>query len=255
MHLKIKFLLRIICVFGFQYGMAQVGMLTNNPDRSAALDLNAADKGILIPRVSLTSTTIANPIITPATGLLVYNTATIADVTPNFYYWDNAKWNPMGAKGPQGLQGPSAKIPTYVVALGTGVDLLSTTTTYTYTGTSFTLPPGRWIVKTIMTISKSVLLATNLNECWWIESTFTDSPTSGTVSSADMLNSKQNSGALYGNSTFGILNGLVTIENNTGADKTYYYMAKVANSINGTGQINKFGGNSGNGNNIVIQKY
>jgi hypothetical protein len=62
------------------------------PDPSAGLDINYTDKGLLIPRVSLTGT---NDVITvpgAATSLLVYNTATISDVTPGYYYWTGSQW-------------------------------------------------------------------------------------------------------------------------------------------------------------------
>jgi hypothetical protein len=59
---------------------------------SAILDVNAADKGILIPQVSLTGTSSASPVTSPATSLLVYNTATVSDITPGYYYWDGTKW-------------------------------------------------------------------------------------------------------------------------------------------------------------------
>lgn len=63
-----------------------------SPDASAMLDIVATDKGLLLPRVALTITTSASPVTSPATGLLVYNSATINDVTPGFYYWDGTKW-------------------------------------------------------------------------------------------------------------------------------------------------------------------
>jgi hypothetical protein len=56
------------------------------------LDIKSADKGLLIPRVALTNTNSASPITSPATSLLVYNTATTGDVTPGYYYWDGSKW-------------------------------------------------------------------------------------------------------------------------------------------------------------------
>jgi len=62
------------------------------PDPSAMLEIRANNKGLLIPRVSLTQTTSSSPITSPATSLLVYNTATINDVTPGYYYWDGTKW-------------------------------------------------------------------------------------------------------------------------------------------------------------------
>ncbi|WP_315814006.1 hypothetical protein [Paraflavitalea speifideaquila] len=46
-----------------------VGIGTNQPDTSAALDISSNNKGLLIPRVSL----ISNPIQFPATGLMVFN--------------------------------------------------------------------------------------------------------------------------------------------------------------------------------------
>ncbi len=66
------------------------------PDPSAMLDVNAADKGILIPRVALTDVTVAAPVTTPSTSLLVFNTATAGvspnDVTPGYYYWNGTRW-------------------------------------------------------------------------------------------------------------------------------------------------------------------
>ncbi|HMT73171.1 MAG TPA: hypothetical protein PKA77_03830 [Chitinophagaceae bacterium] len=46
----------------------------STPDESAMLDIVNSAKGLLIPRVSLTSTTDATTITTPATSLLIYNT-------------------------------------------------------------------------------------------------------------------------------------------------------------------------------------
>jgi len=63
------------------------------PDASSGLDIKFNNKGLLIPRVSLISTTSTSPITTPiATSLLVYNTATVGDVTPGYYYWTGSKW-------------------------------------------------------------------------------------------------------------------------------------------------------------------
>ncbi len=78
---------------------AQVGMTTNNPHKSAALDLKATkDQGILIPNVNLVSTTDVSAIAggVPAQSLLVYNTnsgitGTGASGT-GYYYWDTNIW-------------------------------------------------------------------------------------------------------------------------------------------------------------------
>lgn len=73
--------------------LAQQGFGTNQPDRSAAVDIVSSKRGLLIPRVALTQTNSQSPIVAkPADGLMVYNTATAGDVTPGFYYWVTDRW-------------------------------------------------------------------------------------------------------------------------------------------------------------------
>jgi len=76
--------------------MSQVGIGTTTPNASAKLDVTAADKGFLAPRVNLTGTGDVATITTPATGLLVYNLQSAGSgataVTPGFYYYDGIKW-------------------------------------------------------------------------------------------------------------------------------------------------------------------
>jgi trimeric autotransporter adhesin len=75
-----------------------VGINTSgaSPDASAMLDIASANKGLLIPRVPLTATNAASPIVSPTTSLLVYNTATASSgttaVVPGYYYWDGTAW-------------------------------------------------------------------------------------------------------------------------------------------------------------------
>lgn len=75
---------------------AQVGIGTASPNASAQLEVSSSSKGFLPPRVALTGTADVTTIASPATGLLVYNTATAgtapANVTPGIYYYDGAKW-------------------------------------------------------------------------------------------------------------------------------------------------------------------
>jgi hypothetical protein len=78
--------------------LAQTGIGTTTPDASAKLDVSSTNKGFLPPRIALTALISANPVTSPATGLLIFNTATAGSipnqVTPGYYYWDgvNAKW-------------------------------------------------------------------------------------------------------------------------------------------------------------------
>ncbi len=70
-----------------------------NAHASALLDIDDSgtnNKGLLIPRIPLTAINVATPVISPATSLLVYNTASASTgtnaVTPGYYYWDGTKW-------------------------------------------------------------------------------------------------------------------------------------------------------------------
>jgi len=95
MNLLKLFFLSSMSLYGV-HGLAQVGIGTNSPSASAQLEVSSSSKGFLPPRVTLTGTADVTTIASPATGLLVYNTATAgtspANVTPGFYYYDGAKW-------------------------------------------------------------------------------------------------------------------------------------------------------------------
>lgn len=82
--------LSILFFFMFQLSFSQVGIGTTEPSASSALEIRSTNSGLLIPRISLISTTDTNTIRNPATSLMVYNTATANDVTPGFYYWEGS---------------------------------------------------------------------------------------------------------------------------------------------------------------------
>jgi hypothetical protein len=75
----------IVLVLISLQAQAQVGIGTTTPDGSAQLDVSSTNKGILIPRMSRAE---RDAIITPATGLLVFQT----DETDGFYYYDGSAW-------------------------------------------------------------------------------------------------------------------------------------------------------------------
>jgi len=76
----------------------KVGTNPTMKQPSAVLEVESANKGLLMPRVTLTSVTDAVTIANPANALTVFNTATAGtapnDVTPGYYYWSSAenKW-------------------------------------------------------------------------------------------------------------------------------------------------------------------
>lgn len=78
---------------------AQVTIGSNaDPNINAILDLknnaneNTSTKGLLLPRVELTSTTAYTPLTAHVAGMTVYNTTTTGDVTPGYYYNNGTKW-------------------------------------------------------------------------------------------------------------------------------------------------------------------
>jgi hypothetical protein len=68
------------------------------PATGAMLDVDATNRGVLIPRVALTAANNPNPVgaANVVESLLIYNTATagtgVNAVTPGYYYWDGTRW-------------------------------------------------------------------------------------------------------------------------------------------------------------------
>lgn len=74
---------------------AQQGFGTNQPDKSAAVEIKSSNKGLLIPRVELDNITDQIGTVPNANSLLVYNNGTA--LPKGYYYWDTnasggAKW-------------------------------------------------------------------------------------------------------------------------------------------------------------------
>jgi hypothetical protein len=88
---------------------AQVGINTNTPDASSALEIESTTGGILIPRLTETQ---RDAIVSPALGLMIYQT----DEVSGFYFYNGTGWTkidgvagpqgPAGANGADGAQGP-----------------------------------------------------------------------------------------------------------------------------------------------------
>jgi hypothetical protein len=101
-----------------------VGIGTASPNASALLEINSSTMGLLIPRVALTQTSSNAPVgAGVATSLLVYNTATINDVTPGFYYWNGSAW----ARFATGSGGGSGWLLTGNAGTNAGTNFIGTT--------------------------------------------------------------------------------------------------------------------------------
>jgi len=88
----------IVLFLGISYvGHAQmrVQKIGDNPTRlnpSAALEIESASKGVLMPRVALQSLTTASPLTAMVKGMMVYNTTVNADLSEGFYLNNGTEW-------------------------------------------------------------------------------------------------------------------------------------------------------------------
>lgn len=79
-----------------------VGVGTNSPHASAALEVKDSTRGILIPRMTATQRT---SIASPAEGLMVYQT----DGSKGFWYYDGTIWKNVSASSSTAGAGSDAK--------------------------------------------------------------------------------------------------------------------------------------------------
>ena len=124
-NLKLLFLATII--FASYSLSAQVAVSTDgsSAEESAMLEVKSSDKGMLIPRVALTGVNDASTIATPATSLLIYNTATATGVSPGYYYNSGSSGTPVWERFTTGIiDGSETK-----VSAGTNVSVTGTGTT------------------------------------------------------------------------------------------------------------------------------
>jgi hypothetical protein len=78
-----------ICIMSYTWCFSQVGINTVTPNVNADLELASTNKGLLLNRIALNSTSsgVFNA------GMLVYNTATSNDVTPGTYISNGTAWS------------------------------------------------------------------------------------------------------------------------------------------------------------------
>ncbi|WKW46574.1 hypothetical protein P3875_00400 [Myroides sp. JBRI-B21084] len=85
-------ILSIILISAVASAQVKIGGTDGTPNVNAMLDIEATNKGVLLPRVALSVTTLASPLSAHVAGMIVYNTATAGDVVPGQYYNDGTKW-------------------------------------------------------------------------------------------------------------------------------------------------------------------
>lgn len=92
--------LTLICLLIYSnHLLSQVGIGTTTPN--GALEITSTTQGIVPPRVALTASNVATPVVNPQGGALlagtfVWNTATSGvspdNVVPGLYYWNGTRW-------------------------------------------------------------------------------------------------------------------------------------------------------------------
>src|SRR6185436_504730 len=86
--MKTKLIITIVTSYGLLLSLSgftqNIGINTNTPHATAALEIKASDKGMLIPRTSTISRT---AIVNPAKGLILYDTT-----SSSFWFYNGAQW-------------------------------------------------------------------------------------------------------------------------------------------------------------------
>jgi hypothetical protein len=78
------------------YAQGNAGIGTTTPHASALLEVAGFTQGVLTPRMTNAQ---RNAIVTPATGLLIYQTDATTTESSTFYYYDGMRWIPWGLIG------------------------------------------------------------------------------------------------------------------------------------------------------------
>ena len=74
------------------FSQIKIGDNPRSINADAMLEIESTNKGVLLPRVALKSSTSAAPLKRLIAGMVVYNTSNTYDVTPGLYYSDGTKW-------------------------------------------------------------------------------------------------------------------------------------------------------------------
>lgn len=105
----------------------------NNPgtiNANSVLELEATNKGLLLPRVALTSLTAAAPLSAHVAGMVVYNTATAGtapnNVIPGYYYNNGSNWLRLATMGDVVLAQAALSSPSSPAGIAVGQMLYNT---------------------------------------------------------------------------------------------------------------------------------
>ncbi len=74
------------------FAQVKISVTASVANADAILEIESSNKGFLLPRLALVSTILSAPLNNFVKGMMVYDTATINDITPGVYYCDGTKW-------------------------------------------------------------------------------------------------------------------------------------------------------------------
>lgn len=88
--ISLMIIVALVVMINVQVNAQNVGIGPNvfTPDNSAGLEMQFTNKGLLIPRVALASTTDGTTIPSPAHSLLVYNNGGTGALNPEGFYYN-----------------------------------------------------------------------------------------------------------------------------------------------------------------------
>lgn len=100
--MKNTLIISLFSILNLSTIQAQVGVGTTTPHSSAILDVNASNKGFLLPRLSITGKADNATVSSPANGLIVYNqnaagTGNNAVLSNSLYFRQNSSWEKFGS--------------------------------------------------------------------------------------------------------------------------------------------------------------
>ena len=125
-----------------------VGIGTVTPDPSAILDVKSENKGILGPRISLTSATMQLGPDPNAEGLLVYNTGNVLD--PGYYFWNGSEWRVFNTSSPANNSGQNPDLASVKSIAVMGPLKATSDNGRAGYALSITTPDGRFSVRTFI---------------------------------------------------------------------------------------------------------
>lgn len=74
------------------YSQIKIGDNPKSLNKDAILEMESIDKGLLLPRIALSSITSPQPLSNFTNGMIVYNISLKNNLSPGIYYSDGTKW-------------------------------------------------------------------------------------------------------------------------------------------------------------------